>query len=264
MVLTIFPGITSGFVTLSAVILLSAGSALGADRAREDMDGAARTWPALLSLRSQPAPQATGETTAQKVRESYNIWETKWLGGDWGGVRTEWQDQGIRMSFILTSSYAQNFRGGLNTHNAVAFSGDWRMNLTLDFDQMDLIPGAFFFIRGKSSWNNGVDADVGSLAATHWVFGSGGDEEYYIDKWWYGQRLVDDRLEFRVGKLLTPADLFDIPVYAKWPWDHFLNANLNRSPNLPHRKSLGAYMKVKLNDWAHLRIAHGRPVRRSL
>ena len=181
--------------------------------------------------------------------------ESRTLTGDWGGLRSTLEDKGVHLSLILTAAYAQNFRGGLNTHNANAFSGDWRMNLTLDFDEMGLIPGGFFFIRGKSSWNKGVNADVGSLSAIQWVFGSGGDEEFYIDKWWYGQRLWNDRIELRLGKLLTPADLFDIAAYAKWPWDHFQNANLNRSPNIPHRKSLGAYVKFKFSDWAHFQMA---------
>ena len=216
---------------------------------------AAETTRGLLSLRPDPGPWAEPANEAEEVREPYDIWTTKWLGGDWGGLRTEWDEQGIQTSFILTTSYAENFRGGLNTHDARALSGDWRMNLTLDLDKMGIIPGAFFFIRGKSSWNAGVNNNVGSLSPIHWVFGSGGDEEFYIDKWWYGQRLMEDRLELRIGKLLTPADLFDIPTYAKWPWDHFMNANLNRSPIVPHRKSLGAYLKIKLNDWAHFKMA---------
>lgn len=170
-------------------------------------------------------------------------------------MRTELEEHGVSLSMILAVSYAQNFRGGLNTHNANAFSGDWRMNLTLDFDKMGLIPGGFFFIRGKSSWNNGVDADVGSLRPIHWVFGSGGDEEYYIDKWWYGQRLWEDRLEFRVGKLLTPSDLFDIPAYAKWPWDQFMNANLNRSPIVPHRKAMGGVFEDQALRVVHFQMA---------
>ncbi len=234
------------------VIASAAGIALGAE---PGVTTSANDSSRLLALRADPPAPAAGATEVAKPREPYDIWTTKWLGGDWGGLRTQWDQQGIHTSFVLTTSYAQNLRGGLNTHNAVAFSGDWRMNLTLDFDEMGLIPGAFFFIRGKSSWNNGVDGDIGSLSPIHWVFGSGGDEEFYIDKWWYGQRFLEDRFEFRIGKLLTPADLFDIPAYAKLPWDQFMNANLNRSPIVPHRKSLGAFLKINLNGWAHFQMA---------
>jgi porin len=207
-----------------------------------------------LSLRLDAAAQPAVAAQSEKPREPYNIRTTKWLAGDWGGLRQRWTDEGIKTSFILTTSFAQNFSGGLNTSNAFAVSGDWRMNLTLDLDEMNLIPGAFFFIRGKSSWNAGVDSNVGSLSPIHWVFGSGGDEEFYIDKWWYGQRFLDNRFEFRFGKLLCPADLFDIAAYAKYPWDQFMNANLNKSPIVPHRKSLGAYLRINFNDALHLQM----------
>jgi len=178
--------------------------------------------------------------------------------GDWGGLRKEMKDEGVNLSFILTTGFFQNFRGGLNTHNANQFSGDWRMNLLLDFDKMGYIPGGFFFIRGKSSFNRGVNSDVGALGPQQWVYGSGGweeDEELYIDKWWYGQKFFEDRFEMRVGKLLTPVDLFDRAAYAKLPWDQFSNAALCRNPTVPHRKALGTYAKFQLCDVSDLRIA---------
>jgi porin len=178
----------------------------------------------------------------------------KWLSGDWGGYRTKWEEKGIKFSFILTTGYFQNLRGGIETHNANAFSGDWRMNLLIDLDELGVIPGAFFFVRGKSSWNNGITNDIGALSPEQFVYGTSGDEEFFIDKWWYGQRLWDDRVEFRIGKLLTLADLFDIPAYAKLPWDQFSNAALNRNPTVPHRKAPGFYLKVSFCDWAHLRM----------
>lgn len=232
-------------------LTLSAGSALGDGLSGVGLADTPVAGSTSLSLGYSPALQAPPDEESP----GYDIWTTKRLSGDWGGVRTDLEDKGVSLSMILTTSYSQNFRGGLETHNSNAFSGDWRMNLTLDFDKMGIIPDAWFFIRGKSSWNNGVNPDVGSLGPIHWVFGSGGDEEYYIDKWWYGQRFLEDTHEFRVGKLLTPADLFDIALYAKWPWDHFMNANLNRSPSVPHRKSLGAYMKVTFCSWAQFGMA---------
>jgi porin len=177
------------------------------------------------------------------------------LTGDWGGHRTKLKDKGINVSAVLTTGFFHNFRGGLETHNANASSGDLRLNLLLDFDKMGWVPGGFFFFRLKSGWNNGVQADVGSLGPEQWVYGSGGDEEVWVDKWWYGQRLLDNRLEFRAGRLLTPVDLFDAAAYAKLPWDQFSNAALNRNPTVPHRKSLGAYLKIKFTDWLDFAMA---------
>jgi hypothetical protein len=46
------------------------------------------------------------------------------------------EDEGIDISCILTASFLQSFRGGLETRNADAFSGDVRLNLMLDFGSL--------------------------------------------------------------------------------------------------------------------------------
>lgn len=197
--------------------------------------------------------ESTAETTARTPAGLFSL-DFKGLTGDWGGARTKLEDSGVNVTFSVTQSFLQNLTGGLETHNANAFSGDVRLNLRLDLEKMGLVPGGFFFIRAKAGWNDGLRREVGTLGPISWVV-AGGDEEFWIDKWWYGQRLMEDRLEFRVGKLLTPVDLFDAAAYAKLPWDQFMNANLNRSPTVPHRKALGAYLRIRFNDWAYFHLA---------
>jgi porin len=158
--------------------------------------------------------------------------------------------KGIDFSMIWTGVYQQNLSGGVETHNAEAFPGDFRMNLTLDFDKMGLIPGGFLFVRGKSMWTGGIRPDVGSLKSTSWAL-DGGCEPFFADKYWYGQYFLDKKIEFRIGKLLTP-DLFDNAAYASdLPWDQFMNENLAINSTVPHRKSLGAYVKVRPTDWLY-------------
>lgn len=223
---------------------LSTAAQHGADRPQ--VEPGTEEQPVTTPQPPQPPPP--------REPEGFLSLDSRTLTGDWGGVRTKLEDRGIDISCILTTSYLQNFSGGLETHNANAFSGDVRLNVYFDLDKMGWIPDAFFFIRGKTGWNEGLRREVGTLGPIHWVV-AGGDKEFWIDKWWYGQRFLKDRLEFRIGKLLTPADLFDIPAYAKEPWGQFLNANLDRNPTIPHRKSLGAYLKIKFCDYAHFQMA---------
>ncbi len=214
-----------------------------------------------LSYADDPASEAETEavattTTEEKTveHEPYDIWTTKRLTGDWGGFRSWLDDEGIDFSMIYTGVYQQNFRGGIETHNSNEFAADFRMNLYLDLDKMGLVPGGFFFIRGKSSYNDGARANVGSLSTPAWVVG-GGDEEYYLDKWWYGQRFFDNKLEFRIGKLLTPVDLFDTNVYAQSPWDQFLNSAMDFNQTVPHRKAPGIFMKWRPCDEFYFQMA---------
>ncbi len=263
-------GTTITIVTCLVVVSLSAGWASGADGSPGAFTDLA---PAPLSLsfdgtyvvQAQQTPENAGGSDvdfedADAPADCSKCGGPNWLcsghplTGDWGGLRTELKDKGINLTCSLTTGFFQNFRGGIETHNANASSADLRMNLLIDLDKMGWVPGGSFFIRGKSGWNNGIQADVGSLGPEQYVYGSGGDEEFWIDKWWYGQRFFDDVLEFRLGRLLTVADLVDIPAYAKLPWDQFSNAALSRNPTVPHRKSLGGYMKIKFSDFIDFRM----------
>ncbi len=252
---------SSGWLFIVAIGLLSGLPAGFASAASND------SYDGMLSLRAaydqqQPDDQAAkseeecDEPDQRQTGSYYDfLCTTKCLSGDWGGHRTKLEEHGVKFSLILTSGTFMNFKGGLDTERGVINSGDVRANFYFDLDKMGWVPDAFVFFRAKTSWNNGVRRDTGSLVAEEWVYGSGGDENVYVDKWWYGQRFLDGKLEFRIGKLLTPADLFDLNAYAKYPWDQFSNANLNQSPIVPHRKALGIYGQWKMCDWAIFRAA---------
>lgn len=237
-------------VLFSAVlVLVSVGPLFGqAESSGQAADPAWQSEPMSLNYQPEPAQEAPSEAVTEKAVEkepespAYDIMTTKRLTGDWGGARTWMDDTGIDLSIIYVSVWQQNFMGGLNTHNADDFSADLRINLRLDLDKMGLVPGGFFFARGKSSYNDSVRSEVGSLSSTAWAIAAG-DHEFFLDKWWYGQYLFDKKVEFRIGKLLTPVDLFDSNLYAQSPWDQFLNADLCRNPTFPHRKAPGAFLK---------------------
>jgi porin len=239
-----------------AVLLVTGATALGQDKSSDEAaDSAYKNEPMSLNYRADE-PAEMSETTTETVTEApaYDILTTKRLTGNWGGLRTWMDDNAIDLSIIYTGSWQQNFRGGLNTHNANDFNGDLRFNLYMDLDKMGLVPGGFFFVRGKSSYNDSVRSEVGSLGSPAWVF-AGGDEEFYCDKWWYGQYFFDKKLEFRIGKLLTPVDLFDKNDYAQSPWDQFLNQYLCANPTFPHRKAPGAFLKYQPCDFFYIQMA---------
>lgn len=203
---------------------------------------------------TEPPVESTTTEPAEEKREPYDLLTTKRLTGDWGGVRTWMDEHYADLSIIYVGVWQQNFRGGIETHNADDFSGDLRLNLYLDLDKMNLVKGGFFFARAKSSYNDSVRGNVGALTSTAWVIANG-DHEFYLDKWWYGQRFLDDKFEFRIGKLLTPIDLFDSNLYAQSPWDQFINAALCCNSTFPHRKAYGAFLKFRPTDWFYFQMA---------
>jgi len=203
---------------------------------------------------SQPvAPGQPPTPATQPVAQPYDLLTTPQLTGTWFGLRPRLEEMGISINVVQTTAFQQNFRGGLNTHHAHDFSGDLRVNLTFDLDRMGLLDGGLVFIRLKETFNEGVKADAGSLSRTAFVLDEG-DESILVDKWWYRQFLLGKKIEFRIGKLLTPVDLFDNPVYARNPWSQFLNSTLNFNPTVPHTKTLGAYLRIQPVDWFHLHM----------
>lgn len=194
----------------------------------------------------RPQPDAT-----QPAAPSYNLLTANRLTGDWFGARTKLQDAGISFDPLFAVGYQQNFRGGANTHNAHDVAGMAFWNLEFDFGKMGLAPGATFFARGSQSWHSGIRPDVGSLTHPGVVVSTLGDSEIEIQKWWWRQRLFDDRLEFRLGKLYT-GDTMDTVEYAGNPIGKFMNEALFRNMTVPETIGLGTFVKVWPTDWLYL------------
>lgn len=207
-------------------------------------------------------PPAVSEPTTRPADTSYNLLTTPKLLGTWGGVRTDLEKAGFSFAPILISGYTGNLRGGLNTQNAHDVPGLMQYNLETDFDKMKLIPGGSFFIRGAQSWNDGVRDEVGSLSTPATTWGSSEDYEILVDKWWWRQRLLNDRVEFRLGKLLNIVDLFDVNAFAANQYSKFSNSWLTWNPTIPATKGIGAFVKTWPTDWLYLQAGAMDPDQR--
>jgi porin len=228
------------------VCLALAGAAYAAE-------GPTATQPAS----SQPADSQEIALKPAEVKPAaapYNLLTTSRLTGDWGGARTALEDVGVSVAPLLFAGYVQNYHGGVATRHAVQVPGLMQYNNELDFGKMHLIPGGSFFIRAIQSWDDGIKPYVGSLGQPQWVWGSNGDHEILVDKWWYRQRLFDDRIEIRLGKLLTAVDLFDTNAYAGNNYSQFSNINLATNGAMPVSKGIGAFLKVWPTDWLYAQV----------
>ena len=173
------------------------------------------------------------------------------LTGDWGGRRTKLEDEGVTFCPLFAVEFQQNFSGGANTHNAHDVAGMVFWNLEFDFEKMGVGHGATFFARGLQSWNSGIKPDVGSLTHPGVVVSTFDDRDIEIQKWWWRQRLFDDRVEFRLGKLYT-GDTMDKIEYAGNPIRKFLNQALFKNMTVPATIGLGAYAKAWPADWIYV------------
>lgn len=216
----------------------------------------ASAWGACMAGESQPTSRPTSapgsERPAEARRAAYDLRTVDRLTGDWGGARTKLEDAGLSINPILGTGVSADTHGGLNTGHASEFWGFHVLNVELDLEKMNLLPGATFFAQGYQSWGDGLQADTGSISDPTWFVGSYGDREIELGRWWYRQRLLDDRIELRFGKVANVLDLFDRNDFACNPFGQFMNGWLVYSPNIPLAYSLGAFARVWPTDWLYV------------
>ena len=240
------------------LVLLSVcvwGLALNAVVARAA--GIPTTAPTPPQAADANAPSAEPKNpTSQPGAAAQSWFELDHLTGDWGGRRPQLEEHGFSFALVYHSETMVNLRGGRETRNGNDFAGGYDLDLLFDFGRMGLLPGAEFFIQGQGLYGGGPgDFDarkIGGLFATN--FNAGEAVAVSVSKWHYRQRLLDDRVEFQLGKLDT-TDTFDGSDYANAPHDQFMNAALAGNPTLPHKVGLGAYLNVWPTDWLYARGA---------
>ena len=169
----------------------------------------------------------------------------KYMTGDWGGVRSELENGGVRFKITVMNQLMVNMHGGLETKNGHDTAGSYEFNLYLDMDKLLHIPDATLWIRGKGTWG-GDDSDfdkekIGGFFKTNQDASS--EEPIFIDKWHWQQFLFDKKLEIRLGRQEPVKDLFDTSKIMGHEDKAFMNRALVRNATIPSRKGLGVFLK---------------------
>lgn len=206
---------------------------------------------------SPPNETQSGDPPTRSQRPS-DFWTRRKLTGDWGGLRSQWEDGGITFKPVYNQQFMVNMHGGMETANGNDFAGSYELNVELDFDKMGLVPHGSFFIRAaKGTWGGEIsDFDkekIGGLFKT--IADAKAEEPIFVNKWWWRQRFHDDRIEIRLGNLVTIKDLFDVNKVAGSEDRMFMNAALVGNPTIPHKLGLGAYVNIWPTDLIYIRAA---------
>jgi porin len=76
-----------------------------------------------------------------------------------------------------------------------------------------------------------------------------------VRKWWYRQLLLDDKLEFRIGRNQSHNDIFDVSLFANHEDKDILNNMSSRNPTIPHSNGMGAFVGIRPADWIYFHAA---------
>ncbi|WP_432262537.1 carbohydrate porin [Cupriavidus sp. TMH.W2] len=135
---------------------------------------------------------------------AYDITTSPYLLGDWGGLRTRLAEQGVTFNLGYGSELAHNFSGG--TDRLTRYTDQWVFGTTLDLNKLWGWQGATFqaTVTDRNGRNLGADANIGNNMLIQEVYGRG--QTWHLTQFWLNQKLLDDRLQIKLGRLTVGED----------------------------------------------------------
>jgi porin len=143
------------------------------------------------------------------------------LLGDWLGARTQFVQMGITPTLSLEIDTAGNPTGGRS--EGITEAGNLGLGVLFDLDKLTGIKGGSFLLQLSERWGNSLSADyIGNVFTTQQDFGG---QTFHVVDAAYQQKLYDDRIEFRVGRIAAGDD------FLVSPYDYlFMQNGLDGNP----------------------------------
>ncbi len=135
--------------------------------------------------------------------------------GDWLGLRSSLKEFGISPDLNLEIDTAGNPVGG--ERRGFTEASNLGLNLLADLDKIAGVKGASFLVQFSMRWGNSLSKQyIGNAFDTQQDFGG---ETFRVVDVAYQQKLFDDRLEVRIGRISANDD-FQVSQY-----DYFFMQN---------------------------------------
>ena len=135
---------------------------------------------------------------------AYDVSSSPYLLGDWNGQRTRLAEQGVTFGANYVSELASNLSGG--SERLTRHTDQWAFSTTLDLQKLARWQGATFqfTMTDRNGRNLGADANIGNNMLIQEVYGRG--QTWQLTQLWVNQKLLDDRLEVKLGRLTVGED----------------------------------------------------------
>jgi porin len=135
---------------------------------------------------------------------AYDLIESPYLFGDWGGSRTSLNDHGISFTLGYGSEIAHNSTGGKDIYTA--YTDQWVFGASFDFEKMGEWKGgsARIMITNRNGENLNDVAQLGNDMLVQEVYGRG--QTWHLTQFWYEQKLFGDVLQWKIGRMTVGED----------------------------------------------------------
>jgi len=126
------------------------------------------------------------------------------LTGDWGGLRTRLQSDGINFSGGYVSETASNLQGGNKT--TVRYTDQFTFGMNLDLNKLLQMHDAQFqfTVTDRNGRNLSSDAQLNTLQLVQEVYGRG--QTWRITQLWFEQTYFNQLLDWKIGRLTVGED----------------------------------------------------------
>jgi porin len=131
--------------------------------------------------------------------------------GDWGGLRTYLYDHGVNLEVSYVNEFAANIQGGDSRAAAYAdqiYFGGW-----LDLQRLFGVKGAqiVFSFTDRNGESLSVKTNLQTLLEVQEIYGLGNFAR--LNQLYWEQRLLDDRLRLKFGRLTGTFDFMPFSCY---------------------------------------------------
>lgn len=170
--------------------------------------------------------------------------DSPYMTGDWGGVRTAIEDQGITTQLYLNYTYQWNVGGGLTPGGKPGASMDLLINA--DLGKLGLVKNGRVLLHAQRILGSGVNPWIGSDFQVDDDLD--GELSLYLPQFWYEQELIEEKLWVRLG-YLDYQTIVDRNRFANSEDKQFMAQALDNNPLLRLTESLGVSIQYQPCDW---------------
>ncbi|MCS3470700.1 porin [Pseudomonas sp. JUb42] len=140
---------------------------------------------------------------------------SKYMTGDWGGLRSELESKGYTISAEYVGEVGSNVKGGYNNDKTARYADQFAFGLDMDLQKILGWHDAEFKLAvtersGRNISNDRIgDPRVGTISSSQEVWGRG--QTWRLTQMWYKQKFFDGALDIKLGRFGEGEDFNSFP-----------------------------------------------------
>ena len=189
--------------------------------AAQDVGGKAPQGEELSEPEAAGAEPAGAEPTEEETAEK------GWLAGehatgDWGGLRTTLEEQGITFEGGFVADFLALTHGGASNGGNWDYAGYTYLGVGFDLGTLANLPGLSFYAEGGWSFGEDLARKTGSVFSPAEAFTG---RAVRLTRVYLQQDLSDDTISLKIGRLAAEDDFLSSPIYGQ-----YVSAAINSVP----------------------------------